>query len=357
MKTHRRTSGALAALFLIGSAAIARGADRAQVKLAAPVDKLNNYHVTILVSDEADEAPLVDPLLVNGWGIAAGGSTGPWWVANNGTNTSTLYTGDGEKRPLEVSVGGGPTGIVFNGGTSFQLSEGAPARFLFASLDGTLSAWNSGTAATVIFSEEGSAYIGLAIHGDVLYSNDFASCEVEAFQGNPFDQTFQEIETEGGFEDESIPAGYCPFGIQAIGDSIFVAYARKAGDEEEAGIGLGLVREFDPDGNLVAKVGSHGLLNAPWGLAMAPEDFGKFGGCLLVGNFGDGKINAFCKNNGDQWHHAGLLREERRALRIDGLWGIGFGNNGAAGPDNVLYFAAGPDDETHGYYGKVEVVP
>jgi uncharacterized protein (TIGR03118 family) len=358
MKSHRMASGILAVLFLFGSAAIGRGAERAKVKLAASgSDKLNNYLVTILVSNEADEAPVVDPLLKNAWGIAAGGSTGPWWVADNGTGFSTLYTGDGAKLGLEVSGLGAPTGIVFNGGTSFQLTEGVPALFIFASEDGTFSAWAGGNTGTIVHSEPGSVYKGLAIHGDVLYTTNFTGCEVEAYQGNFFDQSFDEFPTSGGFEDDSIPAGFCPFGIKAVGDSIFVTYAKKEGIDDVPGIGHGFVREFDTDGNLIARVASHGLLNSPWGLAMAPSDFGRFSGCLLVGNFGDGRIDAYCQNPAGQWHDAGRLRHGAHAVVIDGLWGIGFGNNGAAGPTNVLYFAAGPDEEANGYYGKVEFEP
>jgi len=355
MKGHRTASGILAVLFLIGFAAAARGADRAKVKLAVPEDQQNNYQVTILVASEAGEAPLQDTNLVNAWGIAASG-TGPWWVANNGTGTSTLYNGDGDKIPLDVTVPGAPTGIVFNSSSQFQLTAGDPALFIFVSEGGSFLAWNlaSGTTASEFPVDPGSVYKGLAINGDVLYTTDFTGCEVEAFHGNFFDGSFAEFDTAGGFEDESIPAGFCPFGIQSIGSSIFVTYAKKGGDDDVPGIGHGFVREFDTDGNLLTKVASHGLLNSPWGLAMAPGDFGKFSGCLLVGNFGDGKINAFCQNHGGEWHHAGRLREGRHTLSIDGLWGIGFGNGGAAGDPNVLYFAAGPDEETEGYYGRVD---
>lgn len=358
MKNHRTPGRVLAALFLSGAAALVSGAERARV-LRAQGEPGNDYKVTILVSNEADEAPLQDTKLVNAWGIAASGS-GPWWVADNGSGFSTVYRGDGTKVGLEPTVPGAPTGIVFNGSGSFQMADGVPATFIFASEDGTFSAWNSSIDpnAQVVFTDPGSNYKGLAILGDVLYSTDFASCEVEAFQGDFFagaGTPFSEIDTAGHFEDNSIPAGFCPFGIQAIGESIFVTYAKKEGDDDVAGQGNGFVRRFDSDGNLVDKIGSHGQLNSPWGLALAPEDFGRFGGCLLVGNFGDGRINAFCQNDGGQWHHAGRLRENRHTLTIDGLWGIGFGNGGLAGPKNVLYFAAGPDDEANGYYGKVEV--
>ena len=354
MRSHRTSNGILAALLLLGGAAIAAAQTIGPVPPDVHPERQNNYRVTILVSNEEDEAPVVDPLLKNAWGIAAS-STGPWWVANNGTGTSTLYTGDGAKLGLEVTGLGAPTGIVFNGSDSFQLSPGAPAIFIFVSEDGTFSAWNSGTVGTVVFNEPGSVYKGLAIHGDVLYTTDFTGCEVEAFHGNFFDNTFEEFDTAGGFEDHSIPGGYCPFGIQAVGDSIFVTYAKKDGVDDVPGPGHGFVREFDTDGNLIAKVGSRGPLNSPWGVARAPEDFGKFGGCLLVGNFGNGKINAFCQNHGGQWHFAGRLRACNRAVAIDGLWGIGFGNGASSGDPNVLYFAAGPDEEENGYFGKVEV--
>jgi len=327
----------------------------ASVGFASAAPK-NNYRATILVSNEAGEAPIQDPLLVNAWGIAAS-PTSPWWVANNGTGTSTLYRGDGTKVPLEVTVPGAPTGMVWYGGSQFVLSDGQPARFMWASEDGTLSGWNGGlgTQAEVVFPESGvgdpgSIYKGLAIHGDTLYTTDFGECKVESLDG-----TFTEFDTAGEFEDDTIQAGYCPFGIQAIGDSIFVTYALKSGVDDVAGQGHGFVREFDTDGNLIASVATHGQLNSPWGVALAPADFGRFSGCLLVGNFGDGRINAYCKDEEGEWGYGGRLRSNNRDLVIDGLWGIGFGNGAGSGPTNILYFAAGPDEEENGSFGKIEV--
>jgi uncharacterized protein (TIGR03118 family) len=316
----------------------------------------NNYQVTILVSNEAGKAPVVDPKLVNAWGIAASANS-PWWVADNGTGFSTLYTGAGVKRPLEVTVPGAPTGIVSYGGGQFQIMPpNFPAQFMFASEDGTISAWRGNlpdpTHAVVKHSEAEAIYKGLAIHGDTLYTTDFAGCSVDTLDG-----TFTEFDSPGGFEDPSIPSDYCPFGIQAIGDSIFVTYALKGGEDDVAGQGHGFVREFDVNGNLIAAVADHGQLNSPWGLAMAPSTFGRFGGCLLVGNFGDGEINAYCLDGDGQFHHQGTLRQDRKTLVIDGLWGIGFGNNAASGSPDVLYFAAGPDEEMNGYFGKVEFAP
>jgi uncharacterized protein (TIGR03118 family) len=338
---------ALCAALLVFSVAPLRAAEK------------NSYKTTILVTnedEEADEIPLVDHDLVNAWGLAAS-PTGPWWVANNGTNTSTLYNGAGEKIDLTVTVPGAPTGEVYYGGTEFRLSNGGPARFIWVAEDGTFSAWNFGlgTSSEIIFNDPGSIYKGLAVHGDVIYTTDFTECEVEAFAGNPGEAPLEEAELDGDFEDDSIPANYCPFGIQAVGDSIFVTYALKGGEDDLAGQGHGFVREFDTEGNLVAQVANHGQLNSPWGVAPAPSDFGRFSGCLLVGNFGDGRINAYCKDEEGDWHFGGQLREGARPLAIDGLWGIGFGNDGDSGDPNVLYFTAGPDEEENGYFGKIEV--
>ena len=315
---------------------------------------VNNYRVTILVSNEVGEAPVIDGKLVNAWGIAAS-ATSPWWVADNGTGWSTIYSGAGVKASLEVTVPGAPTGIVSYSGTQFLLAPSRPARFIWASEDGTLSAWNpmfDPTDAHVVFSDPGSVYKGLAVHGDILYATDFAECGVETFDG-----TFTEFDTTGGFDDTSIPPNYCPFGIQAIGSSIFVTYALREGTEDVAGTSHGFVREFDEDGNLLAAVATHGRLNSPWGLAAAPSNFGRFSGCLLVGNFGDGLINAFCLDGDGEYHPQSVLRQGQKPVVIDGLWGIGFGNGQNSGPSNVLYFAAGPDEETNGYFGKIEFAP
>jgi len=315
---------------------------------------VNNYRVTILVSNEPGKAPVTDPKLVNAWGIAAS-PTSPWWVADNGTGFSTLYTGAGAKVALEVVVPGAPTGMVWYGGDQFKIMSQISARFMWASEDGTISAWSNSlpdpTHAVVKHSEAEAIYKGLAIHGNTLYTTDFGGCSVHTLDG-----TFTEFDSPGGFEDPSIPSDYCPFGIQAIGDSIFVTYALKGGEDDVAGQGHGFVREFDVNGNLIAAIANHGQLNSPWGMAMAPATFGRFGGCLLVGNFGDGEINAYCQDGNGGFHHQGTLRQDRKLLVIDGLWGIGFGNNAASGSRDVLYFAAGPDDETNGYFGKVEFV-
>jgi hypothetical protein len=234
---------------------------------------VNNYRVTILVSNEPGEAPVIDGKLVNAWGIATAGAT-PWWVSDNGSNWSTVYNGAGAKLSREVVVPGAPTGIVGYTGSQF-LVVGHPALFMWATESGTILGWNNQlpdtTHAVVMHSEADAIYKGLAIHGNTLYTTDFAGCSVDTLDG-----TFTEFDSPGGFEDPSIPSDYCPFGIQAIGDAIFVTYALKGGEDDVAGQGHGFVREFDLNGNLIATVANHGQLNSPWGLAMAPSTFGRF---------------------------------------------------------------------------------
>jgi uncharacterized protein (TIGR03118 family) len=303
-----------------------------------------------------------DPDLVNPWGLVAGPST-PWWVANNGTGTSTLYNGAGMKIPLTVNVPGAPTGTVFNGGSGFVVSDGTnsgPARFLFASEDGTISGWNPFVPppppshqafVAVDNSGSGAVYKGLAIAsttgGDFLYAANFHAGTVERY-----DSSFSPA---GTFTDASLTAiGFAPFNVQLIGTTLYVAFAKQDADKHDdvAGPGLGFVDAFDTSGNLLRRIASGGSLNAPWGLAIAPANFGPFSGRLLVGNFGDGKINGYdlrtLKFKGQLGDGTG------QPITIDGLWALQFGNGNAAGPTNTLFFTAGIVHETHGLFGSIK---
>jgi len=326
------------------------------------------YQQHNLVSDGAVPADFVDPALVNAWGLVASG-TSPWWIADNGTDLSTLYNGNtGAKVPLTVSVPGAPTGIVFNGGAGFVITNGAargPARFIFAGEDGTISGWNPGVAprsavTAVDNSASGAVYKGLAIAstaaGDRLYATNFHAGTVDVF-----DASFHPV--AGGFTDASLPAGYAPFGIRHLGDAIYVTYALQDADQHDdvAGVGHGFVDVFDVTGNLLFRAASKGRLNSPWGLAIAPSDFGKFSGNLLVGNFGDGHINAFDldrqRGKGELQQRGQLHAADGSLIAIDGLWGLAFGNGAAAGPPNALFFTAGPFDEQHGLFGRLTTAP
>lgn len=346
--------------------AVATFAASAAVK-TVPGFEDNSYTVTNLVSDQPGVAPLQDPALVNAWGLAAGPAT-PWWVSDAETNLSTLYRADGSKVPLTVEVRNAPTGLVFNGSSGFVVSNGttsAAARFIFSTEEGTILGWNPGVAPTsavlaVDNSAAGAIYKGLAIAatsgGDFLYATDFHNARVDVF-----DAAFQPVTTAGGFVDPKIPSGYAPFGIQNVGGMIVVTYARQDDDAEDdvPGQGHGFVDLFDTQGNLVMRVARHGLLNSPWGIAVAPSDFGAFSGDLLIGNFGDGRISAFAPQEDGTYELVGQLRTAaHKPVVIDGLWALQFGHGAANnGPANTLFFTAGPEDESHGLFGRITANP
>ena len=318
----------------------------------------NSYHQRNLVSNGGVPAEHVDTDLVNAWGLAAS-AAGPWWVNAADAGKSLLYNGEGVKNSLVVAVAGAPTGIVFNGGTGFVLPSAGAARFLFASEDGTISAWSPSlvpnTQAVVVVdnSAAGASYKGLAIDsttaGTRLYAANFHDARVDVF-----DASFAPVTVAGAFTDPSLPAGYAPFGIQTLAGSVFVAYAKQdaAGEDEVAGEGLGVIDKYDLAGRLLARVATGGALNAPWGMALAPAGFGRFSGKLLVGNFGNGRINVFDPVTFEPKGH--LKGADGKAIVIDGLWGIAFGNGGTAGPKTTLFFAAGPNDEEDGLFGRLD---
>jgi uncharacterized protein (TIGR03118 family) len=325
-----------------------------------------DYAVTNLVSD-IPGAQQTDPDLINGWGLARS-PTSPWWVADNGPDPtmskSTVYNAGGAKL-LAVNVLGGPTGAVFAGVTgNFPIATATsttlgPAAFIFATEAGDIRAWRGGSTALVAPTTgiaPGAVFKGLAIAqpttgNPLLYATDFHHGQVDVFNG-----AWQNVTPAGSFADPGIPGGYAPFGIQAIGSDLFVTYGKQDADahDEVDGQSLGFVDEYDLQGNLVGRVAQRGQLNGPWGLAMAPAGFGRYGGDLLVGNFGDGQINAYTSGN-DGWHHDGTLRSTAGGkLVVDRLWALEFGNTGNNGDPNTLFFTAGPNDESDGLFGTIK---
>jgi uncharacterized protein (TIGR03118 family) len=329
------------------------------VPVAAQAPDDHGYTATVLVTGPAPDADLVNP-----WGLARS-LTSPWWVANNGTDVSTLYRADGSKlaAPRVPIPDGAPTGQVFNGvATDFNGDV-----FIFDGETGVIFGWRGALGATgnaEILNDqfEGDAvFKGLAIgsvgSAQYLYATDFHNGRVVVFAGtSPFAaQTWV-----GAFHDPKLPKGYAPFGIQNLNGTLYVTYAKtqEGSDDELAGQGRGIVDAFGTDGTFLARVATHGQLDAPWGLAWAPPEFGPFGGDLLVGNFGDGQINAY-RWDGHDWHFDGVLRDtSNKAIVIDGLWAIAFGggvnlvNNG---PADTLFFTAGPNDEADGAFGTIRV--
>jgi uncharacterized protein (TIGR03118 family) len=297
-----------------------------------------NAFTAKVVATNASDANLVDP-----WGLAA--STGsPWWVANAGSDTTTLYTADGTPNALVIANPGMPTGTVFNGTGGFQML-GTPATFIFANRDGTIRAWapTAGTNVLTTVNKTGSAsYTGVTIDasstGTILLAANFLSGLIDGF-----DDGFHQ-ETLTGFIDPVLPAGYAPFNVRRLGGTVFVSYAeRGTSGEVVIGKGKGVVAAYDPNGGFLTQVASGGPLNAPWGMALAPNRFAPFGGDLLVANSGNGQIHAY-RWNGQAYTHDGVVRGANgKPLRIAGLHGIEFGNGGNAGPKTRLSFTAGPN--------------
>jgi uncharacterized protein (TIGR03118 family) len=336
-----------------------------------------HYNETVLVSDAAGAA-VTDPNLKNAWGVVHG-PTSPWWVSNNATGTSTIYNASTNPvtvlglivtiPPAPSQTGtGSPTGIVFNGNpTDFLLAPGKPAAFIWVTEDGTVSAWNSGVNPTHAIIKvdnsqkpspaDGAVYKGAAIvtisGNRYLLATNFRSGHIDAF-----DASFRQVTLDHhAFEDERIPRGYAPFNIEAVGPNVYVTYAKQDAlrHDDVAGAGFGYVVVYSQSGDVVARLEHGAWLNSPWGIAVAPADFGSFSHAVLIGNFGDGSIAAFNPVTGG--FMGNVLNPDGSTLKIDGLWGLSFGNGGSSGPGNTLFFTAGPNRESDGLFGTLTPIP
>ena len=309
------------------------------------------YQVTNLVSNQEKTARFVDPLVVNAWGLAyAPGS--PFWVNDNGSGWSTLYDANGTKVALNVSIPtaggdgpGTPTGLVANSSSGFKV-KGSPAIFIFTPLDGTISGWNPAAnpdTAIVEVTTPGASFTGLAISthatDNFLFAADNANNKVDIY-----DQNFKFVKS---FTDTTVPAGFAPYGIQDFGGLVYVTFA---GPGNTVG---GVVDIFGEDGTFLKKLSTPKELNQPWGLAIAPDNFGPFSNTLLVGNnVASGTINSF---NAVTGQFVGTLTDaDGEDIRINQLWGIEFGGGAAAdGATNQLFFTAGPDNYATGLFGVI----
>jgi uncharacterized protein (TIGR03118 family) len=363
--------------------------------LLPAVTQAQHYKQTNLVSNIVGMAPTIDPNLKNPWGLTRSSSS-PWWISNNNSGTSTLFSGAGAPINIFPDPSGtgnfvivpppgfapgtqsAPTGIVFNGSpTDFLLNKGTPAGkpaiFIFATEDGTISGWNPGVnippgshapsidaVREVDNSDHGGAdsavYKGMTsaeVGGKkFLYVTNFRSAEVEVYDTN-----FKRAHLgEEAFEDEGLPPGFAPFNIQNIGGSLFVTYAKQnaARHDDVAGDGNGFVRIFTPSGKRIGHLEHGDWLNSPWGVVWTTRDFGEFSNTILVGNFGSGRIAAF---NGFTYKFIGFVKNpDDSILTIDGLWSLTFGNDANAGPANTLFFSAGINGEQDGLFGTITPV-
>lgn len=349
----------LGASFLLLSLLACGGGGGASSNTPAPPPKpVSAYQVTPLVADQASAAAATtDPNLVNPWGLAYGPTT-DFWVSNQATSTTTVYDGLGQRlaTPFVVAIPPmaghamvGPTGVVFNGSANFLGDQ-----FMVATLDGCICGWSTGTSMTRRVDNSGTAiYTGLATGtsgtASYLFAANLSSGAVDVFDG-----AYAPVSLgASAFVDPTLPSGFSAYNVQVLAGKLYVTYAKHtpAALRETPGPGLGYVSLFNLDGTFVRRVASAGALNAPWGLALAPSTFGIFPGALLVGNFGDGHITALDATTGAT---LGQLTDASAApLAINGLWGLAFGNDAAAGKSNQLYVTAGPQAETHGLFAVI----
>jgi uncharacterized protein (TIGR03118 family) len=376
---------------LVPTAVIAISIIAAAVVRADDADRdeqANRYKVNVLVSDIPIKGmnPTIDPVLQNAWGVAFSPAGSPFWISDNATGCATLYDGTGVKQGLQVGIplpknvvpttscktvdpnnppmNAAPTGIVWNPSSMFTVPGTSPpvqAAFIFATEDGTLSAWARGLANAVIAADNSTSsavYKGLAygvnVHGFFLFATNFNAGTVDVFGPNGPDGLFTPATTDGGFIDPDIPAGYAPFGIESIDGNLLVTYAKQdaAKHDDVKGAGHGFIDIFDTDGHLLRRFASRGPLNSPWGMTRASFAFGRFSSDILVGNFGNGKINVF---NSHGRFIDELDRPNGKPLVIDGLWKLTLGGGLTSSPD-ALYFTAGPNDEKDGLFGTITPV-
>lgn len=356
------------------------GAVTAALPAQTPSAPPNNYLVHNLVSDLAGTADQTDANLINPWGNGFGPT--PFWVGNNGTGTATLHTGTGTAVPLMVTIPqagnsgtkGPVTGVVFNqflgNANAFDTATGKSADFIFCSEDGVISGWTqgvSGTAASILFdnSTSGADYKGCAVAGTAaapfLFAANFSAGTIDVYDGS---LNLNPAAYKGAFANPTLPSGYAPFNIQNIGGNLYVTYALQDSTKKTqvGGAGNGYVAVFSAAGTLISNLISQGPLNAPWGLAVAPSSFGAFAGALLVGNFTDGKINAFDATSGAM---LGTLDDlTGNPIAIPGLWSLNFGSGAQSEDPGTLYITAGigggPNNdpvESHGLLASIQAAP
>src|SRR5712692_7537350 len=314
----------------------------------------NAYVVTPLVSDLAGAAAVRDPVLRNAWGVAFTPGASPFWVADNATGCATLYGGDGAKVALQVSI---PLpGNVVPATACQPIDPNNPPHPTPASPTGMV--WNPSTAFHVPGTTLAASFVfatGVNVHGVFLFATNFRAGTIEAYGPNPAGGAFTRATPDGSFTDPMIPAGFAPFGIQNINGDLFVTYAKQNAEKHDdvAGPGSGFVDVFDTDGHLLRRFASHGHLNSPWAVARASFAFGRFSGDILVGNFGDGRINAF----DERGHFIDELDgSDGKPLAIDGLWTLTLGG-GRTSSSDTLFFTAGPNGESDGLFGTITPAP
>ena len=312
----------------------------------------DTFTQTDLVSDVPGEARNTDTDLKNPWGVSFS-PTSPFWISNQGSGTSTLYDGVGNKVPLTVPIpGGNPTGQVFAGGSGFSLPGGGGALFIFDTLNGTIDGWAGTNPAVQLAATAGAVYTGLALASsggsNYLYAADSTG------QIRVFNSSYQQVVLTGNFTDPNAISGYKPFNIQVIGSDLYVTYAKLSATGTAVPGSTGFVDVFNTSGVFINRVTTGGPLDAPWGVVQAPAGFGNFGNDLLVGNFGNGEINAYTLNSNGTATFAGMIDGANgQPLVNDFLWSLEFRTGGSNTDPNTLYFTAGINNQQDGLFGEI----
>ncbi|MDQ2775405.1 MAG: TIGR03118 family protein [Acidobacteriota bacterium] len=323
--------------------------------LAPQLSLADSFGQTNLVSDVRGLATTTDANLKNAWGVSFSG-TSPFWISNQGTDTSTLYDGTGNAMSLVVGIPGGappsgPTGQVFNGTSGFVLPNGNPAHFIFDTLNGAIDGWNGGANAVQVSSTPGAVYTGLALANSG--SSPYVYAADSTGQIRVFDSTFKPVTLAGNFSDPKALPGYVPFNIQLLGSNLYVTYAQLT--PQGTGLPGGYIDVFDTSGNFSKRLATGGPLYAPWGLTIAPLGFGSFGNDLLVGNFGNGEILAYDPSTGN--YLSTIDGVNGSPIVNDFLWALEFRTGGANTSPNTLYFTAGINNQADGLFGAITATP
>ena len=389
MKLHQTNTGRVSASSAVGAVcaicvAACGGGGGSQMAVQMPVQMTTGFTDTALVASNAaavKTTTIIDANLSNPWGLAVAPGL-PFWIADNNSNVATLYSGTGAIQTIDVTgsnavgiaipasaagVQANPTGQVYNGNGGFLISTSngqETALFIFDGEGGTIAAWamDSGAAAVTAYDDgvvngaSHAVYKGLALGtvngASFLYATDLHNNKIDVFDTN----FAKPADMQGKFIDPNMPTGFVPFGILALNNQLYVTYAMRDGamHDEITGAGLGYVDVFDFSGSFISRFAAAGVLNAPWGIALAPAGFGSVDGDLLIGNFGDGTINIFAPNGSSLAVSMGPLTVNNGVtLAIPGLWSLVFGNGDSDKPLTTLFYTAGFADQTDGVFGSI----
>lgn len=348
-RKHQLFSGIFVVLFTLGAFLTSCKDDNNNVDPNASYQQVN-----LVASTNGYNAAKVDANLVNPWGVAVG-PTGAFWISSTGSNSTMIYDRTGLSLLAPISMSGKPTGVVYNSSADFVIpSTSLVSKYIYVGEEGTVRSWSTGATSVQIadHSSAGAVYKGIAMGTDnsdnFIYVANFGQGKIDVW-----DKNFNPV-TSKPFIDPNMPLGFAPFNVKNIDGKLYVTYAKQSADKQDdvSGSGNGFVSVFNTDGSFVKRFASQGTLNSPWGIAEAPNDFDQGSNAILIGNFGDGRINVYTRDG----NYKGQLKDGDAPISIAGLWSLTFPSNGnPVGDQNQLFFTAGPANETAGLFGYIKL--